>query len=286
MPQIKVRSVMSCKTLRGICQKCYGWDLAYNKPAEIGTAVGIIAAQSIGEPGTQLTMRTFHTGGVAGLDITQGLPRVEEIFECRPPKNRAFVAEVNGLVKIEDAKRDAAKSSRVRTVKIIHEELDTDIYPLSGESKSKDAVAVKNDARVKKGDLLFTNKDKEEVVAKRDGTVKIEKDRLVVAVKEQKAQVYQIPPEFHLLVKDGDLVTQGDSLTNGSIDLKQLYSLKGKEETQRYVVDEIQKIYSSQGQKLDNRHIELIVKQMFSRVLVTDPGDTELLASQRLEIAK
>ena len=290
LPQIKVHSVISCKTIRGVCQKCYGWDLAHNKPAEMGTAVGIIAAQSIGEPGTQLTMRTFHTGGVAGLDITQGLPRVEEIFEVRPPKNRAFIAEADGLIKVEEPKREAGKTNHFRTVKIIHEELDTDIYPLAAEGKAKDkdkeVMAVKKDARVKKGDLLFTNKDKEPVTAKRDGTVKIEKDRLVVTVKDQKAEVYQIPPEFHLLVKDGELVVKGTALTNGSLDLKQLYTLKGREETQRYIVDEIQQIYSSQGQKLDNRHIELIVKQMFSRVLVKDSGDTELLAGQRIETSE
>jgi DNA-directed RNA polymerase subunit beta' len=285
LPQIKVRSVMSCKTLRGVCQKCYGWDLAHNKPAEFGTAVGIIAAQSIGEPGTQLTMRTFHTGGVAGLDITQGLPRVEEVFEARPPKHKAFIAEADGLIKIEEPKRDTAASNRFRTVKILHEELDQDIYPLaeSKKEKSKQKIEVKDDQRVKKGDLLFTDNNGEKVLAKRSGVVKIEKGKIVVGVKEQKAMVYQIPPDFNLLVKDGDLIVKGDALTNGSLDLRQIYRLKGKEATQRYVVDEIQSIYSSQGQKLDNRHIELIVRQMFSRVLVTDGGDTDLLAGQKIE---
>ncbi|MFA5022068.1 MAG: DNA-directed RNA polymerase subunit beta' [Patescibacteria group bacterium] len=286
LPQIHIRSVMNCKTRRGVCQKCYGWDLAHNKPVAMGTAVGIIAAQSIGEPGTQLTMRTFHTGGVAGLDITQGLPRVEEVFEARPPKHRAFVAEVDGLIKMEESKREGAKSGRFNVVKILHEDLDQDIYPLGSadkKDKSKLKTEVKDNQKVKKGDLLFLDKNGEEVVALRSGVVKVEKEKLVVMVKEQKAQIYQIPPEFHLLVKDGELVTKGTALTNGSLDLRQLYTLRGKQETQRYVVDEIQLIYSSQGQKLDNRHIELIVKQMFSRVLIKTTGNTELLASQKIE---
>ncbi|MBI3291024.1 DNA-directed RNA polymerase subunit beta' [Candidatus Falkowbacteria bacterium] len=308
LPQIKIKSVINCKTRRGVCQKCYGWDLAYNRPAEIGTAVGIIAAQSIGEPGTQLTMRTFHTGGVAGLDITQGLPRVEEIFEARPPKNRAFVSEVDGVVKFEEAKKEANNIARTKTIKIIYEHVDQDIYPID-TSKGKDSksalptatqgppaspvakplragkqkISIKNGSKIKKGDLIMTNKDGEEVLAKHDGTVKLEKERIVVSTKEKKAQVYQISSEFHLLVKDGDLVTKGDALTNGSLDLRQLYRLKGKEETQRYIIDEIQLIYSSQGQKLDNRHIELIVRQIFSRVLVGSTGDTELLTGQKIE---
>lgn len=274
--EVHLYSVMTCRTRRGACQRCYGWDLSYNKPVAMGVAVGIIAAQSIGEPGTQLTMRTFHTGGVAGLDITQGLPRVEEIFEARPPKTRAFIAEVDGTVKIERGEnRDAGTS-----IKIMYEDVDQDIYPL-GEGKAK--IAVKDGAKVKKDELLFTNKDGEEVNSRRAGTVKVEKERIVIGIKEKNAKIYQVPPEFHILVKEGELVSKGDNLTNGSSDLRQLFFLRGKEETMRYVVDEIQMIYSSQGQKLDNRHIELIVKQMFSRLLILDSGDTNLLAGQRVE---
>ena len=295
LPQIRVRSVMTCKTRRGVCQQCYGWDLAYNKPAEFGTAVGIIAAQSIGEPGTQLTMRTFHTGGVAGLDITQGLPRVEEIFESRPPKTKAFIAEFDGKIKIEQPK-EASQLTRGKVVKILYEKLDQDVYPLdqskekskkksekAEKSEGKEKVKVKNQQKVGRGDVLLVTADGEKVIAKRDGVAEIEKERLIVSVKEEKTHVYQIPPEFHLLVSDGDLVNKGDALTNGSLDLRQLYHLKCKAETERYVVDEIQQIYSSQGQKLDNRHVELIVKQMFSRVLVTESGDTEFLAGQKIE---
>ena len=291
LSEIKVRSVMSCKSYKGVCQKCYGWDLAYNKPVVIGTAVGIIAAQSIGEPGTQLTMRTFHTGGVAGLDITQGLPRVEEIFECRPPKMKAFVTEVDGQVKIEEPERKNRGVTRFKGVKIAFEETGQDIYPLkksedSKESKSKKSqfkLVVKDGNKVERGDTLFTDESGEKVLAKRDGIVKIEKERIVVAVKGEKFITYQISPEFNLLVKDGELVSKGDSLTDGSLDLKQLYRLKDKEVTQRYIVDEIQGIYSSQGQKLNDRHIELIARQMFSRVLIKDAGDSEFLVGERVE---
>ncbi|MAF13629.1 MAG: DNA-directed RNA polymerase subunit beta' [Parcubacteria group bacterium] len=286
LPEIKVYSVITCNSRRGVCQKCYGWDLAYNKSVAMGTAVGIMAAQSIGEPGTQLTMRTFHTGGVAGLDITQGLPRVEEIFEVRPPKHRAFIAEADGVVKIEEPSKEDAKATRSKKVQIIHEDLDQDIYPLNKDSKAKgkENIDIKNKQKVKKGDLLYHNSDGEKVLAKRDGTVKIDKEKITVEITEKQVDVYQISPEFHILVSDGDLVTKGTVLTNGSLDLKQIYHLQGRDETQRYIIDEIQSIYASQGQKLDNRHIELIVKQMFSRVLVKESNGTALLAGQRIEL--
>lgn len=282
LDEIRVRSVIACKTIRGACQQCYGWDLAYNRQVKIGTAVGIIAAQSIGEPGTQLTMRTFHTGGVAGLDITQGLPRVEEIFESRPPKHKAFVAEFDGKITVEKAKDQ--NISHFKTVNLIYEHVDQDVYPIEKEDKDKkQKVLVKDGAKIKKGDEMMISVDGEKILAKHAGVVKIEKERVVVATKEEKSHVYQIPPEFHLLVAEGDLVTKGDALTNGSMDLRQLYRLRGKDETMRYVIDEIQQIYSSQGQKLDNRHIELIVRQMFSRVMVVGAGDTELLPGQKIE---
>jgi len=289
LSEIKVRSVMTCESYHGVCQKCYGWDLAYNKPVKIGTAVGIIAAQSIGEPGTQLTMRTFHTGGVAGLDITQGLPRVEEVFECRPPKMKAFISEVDGKVKIEEPERKSKSAMRFKIVKIAYEEVGQDIYPLEKSTEAKDdkknkfKLLIKTGDNIKKADVLFIDEDGEKVLSKRDGIAKVEKERIIVSVSGEKFMIYQIPPEFNLSVKDGDLVTKGDSLTDGSLDLKQLYRLKNKEATQRYIVDEIQEIYSSQGQKLNDRHIELIARQMFSRVLIKDSGDTDFLVGERVE---
>lgn len=286
LAEIKVRSVMSCKTYRGVCQKCYGYDLGYNKLVDLGTAVGIIAAQSIGEPGTQLTMRTFHTGGVAGLDITQGLPRVEEIFEARSPKNKAIISEVDGKIKIEQGKNASGLLSKSRLVKIAYSDIEKDYYPFDAEDKSKIKLEIKDGDKVKKASLLFINKEGQKIVAKRDGKVKLEEDQVVIFVEVEKIKEYLITPEFNLMVNDGDLVTKGTPLTDGSLDLQQLYKLRGKDETQNYVVKEIQHIYSSQGQKLNDKHIELITRQMFSRVLVRQAGDTDLLVGERIEKAE
>jgi len=286
LAEIKVWSVINCKTRRGLCQKCYGWDLAYNKPVEMGVAVGIVAAQSIGEPGTQLTMRTFHTGGVAGLDITQGLPRVEEIFECRPPKIKAFISENDGRVKIEKGSRDAKRSDHYKMVSIIYTELSQDSYPMPKNTAKKDSqfkLTVKDKQEIKKGETVFIDTTGEKVLAKRSGVVKVETNQVLVSANEEKAAPYKIPPEFNLLVKDGDLVTKGDTLTDGSLDLKQLYRLRGREATQHYIIEQIQSIYSSQGQKLNDRHIELIARQMFSRILVRQSGSSELMVGERME---
>ncbi|MDD3729371.1 MAG: DNA-directed RNA polymerase subunit beta' [Candidatus Pacebacteria bacterium] len=199
----KVRSPMTCKTIRGICKKCYGWDLGKNKLVEMGSAVGTVAAQAIGEPGTQLTMRTFHTGGVAGgLDITLGLPRVDEIFEARSPKGKADISEVDGKV--------------------------TEIS------------------------------DK--------GVIKVEGEGQTIE--------YKTPFKVSLLIRKGDLVTKGQKLYEGNVDLKELFKMKGKEETQNHILREIQNIYSSQGALIHDKHIEVMIKQMFSRVKIKDPGDS------------
>ncbi|MDO8560227.1 MAG: DNA-directed RNA polymerase subunit beta' [bacterium] len=287
LPELWVRSVLSCKNRRGICQKCYGQDLGYNKLVKMGTAVGIIAAQSIGEPGTQLTMRTFHTGGVAGLDITQGLPRVEEIFEARSPKVKAFVSEVAGKVTV----KLVSAGSRQKMVEVVFREMGRDVYPIApvtkGKGKKKAAVGgaieVKEGQKVKDEELLGVNAAGEKVLAKRGGTVHVEDGAVVIVAEQDKTKEYIIPTEFTIIVKNGDLVGPGDRLTDGSLDLRQLYRLKGMADTQRYVLREIQTIYTSQGQQLNDKHVELIIRQMFSRVQVKDSGDTPLLASSRLE---
>ncbi|MBU1163982.1 DNA-directed RNA polymerase subunit beta' [Patescibacteria group bacterium] len=280
LEELKVRSVMSCKEFRGVCQKCYGIDLGYNKLVEPGTAVGIIAAQSIGEPGTQLTMRTFHTGGVAGLDITQGLPRVEEIFEARSPKNKAVVCEEDGKIKIEQAKNAQGQLSKSRIVKVSYSDMEKDSYPFEKNTKPK--LEVKDGEKVKKASILFSNKD-DKVVVKREGKVKVGDDQIEVIVEAKKEKEYLIPPAFNLIVDDEDLVTKGTPLTDGSLDLQQFFKLRTREEAQHYIVREIQRIYSSQGQKLNDKHIELITRQMFSRVLVRTAGDTDLLPGERIE---
>jgi len=288
----RIRSAMTCKTLRGICQKCYGYDLAFNKPVKNGVAVGIIAAQSIGEPGTQLTMRTFHTGGVAGADITQGLPRVEELFEVRPPKRKAIVADVGGVVSVMEGARTVvdvsgkevvATGSSQKTITIVSK-LDEDVVvavPAGADIK------VKQDGKVTKGMILFTTKSGEEVMSPLDGAVsKLEKKKLTITGPQERTKEYLIPKDYAVYVKSGDLVAAGSALTEGSLDLQQMYQLQGKSAVQKYIIKEIQYIYASQGQKLNDKHIEVIVRQLFSRVRIKKSGDTDLLPGEVVERAE
>ena len=216
--QATVRSPITCTVARGVCQKCYGVDLSNGQLIDLGEAVGVVAAQAIGEPGTQLTMRTFHTGGVAtaGGDITMGLPRVEEVFETRMPKSPAAIARVDGMI------TDIAKDG-METVLII--------TPESGKSTKRDTE-------------------------------------------------YRIPPARTLLVKAGSAVKKGDFLTDGSADLDELFLLAGKERAQDYVIAEITRIYELQGVSTARKHLEIIVKQMFSRISVTSSGDTGISAGE------
>ena len=300
--EVKIRSVLTCKIHRGICAKCYGYDLAYNKKVKIGTAVGIIAAQSIGEPGTQLTMRTFHTGGVAGQeDITQGLPRVEEIFEGRPPKKKAFIADIAGQVKIETAQRTIAgeageivvSSSQSKVLKIYYQGAESDKYYFAESIKEASAedkdnkkkeikILVKDGAEVVKDSELFSI-GKKVFKAKKVGMVKIDKKLIKVISDVEKVKEFIVPKGFGILVKDGDSVEIGDQLTEGSLDLHQLYQLRGKLEAQKYIIKEIQYVYSSQGQPLNDKHIEIIARQMFARVSVNDAGQTDLLSGEIVE---
>ena len=222
--KLKVRSVISCKAKFGVCQQCYGFDLGRNKLVEKGEAVGIVTAQAIGEPGTQLTLRTFHTGGVAGgADITQGLPRVEELFECRIPKGKAALAELNGKVtNIED-------------------------------NKGQKTITIEGWQELK-------NKKRK----------KISKD-------------YIAPLQTGIWVQKNDEVFQGQQLWEGSVDLKELFKLAGQEALQRYIIKEIQGIYSTQGEGLNNKHIEVIIHQMLARVRVKDRGETNLLDGAVIE---
>ena len=213
--EVKLRSVLECKSKHGVCEKCYGRNLATGKKVNIGEAVGIIAAQSIGEPGTQLTMRTFHSGGIAGVGITQGLPRVEELFEARKPKGLAFIAENSG------------------TVSLIQNEKKTDVEILSEDGYSKK---------------------------------------------------YNIPFGARLLVSEGDVVEKGQQLTEGSLDPHDVLKVLGKVGVQDYITKEVQKVYRLQGVEIDDRHIEVITKQMLKKVKIEDAGDTEFLPGSLQEI--
>ncbi|MFA6550959.1 MAG: DNA-directed RNA polymerase subunit beta', partial [Patescibacteria group bacterium] len=311
LTQATVRSPLNCRCEKGVCAKCYGYDLSYNKPVRLGVAVGTIAAQSIGEPGTQLTMRTFHTGGVAGEDITQGLPRVEEIFEARPPKRRAFVSDVEGTVKVESMERTIedgkgkviAQNINAKIIKITYQGLDSDKYYfaeaardiLAGQSaaangaknkqpksKLKPVMTVKDGEQIKRGQILFTMGDTE-IKAKNSGEVKLDEKYVKVSFTADKVKEFIVPKGYAIWVNDGDTVKKGTQLTEGSLDLQQYYALCGRLAAQRYIIHDIQYVYSSQGQPLNDKHIEVIVRQLFSRVSVKDGGDTDLLPGEIVE---
>jgi len=276
LPNVRMRSVITCKSTRGICQKCYGYDLGYNKPVKLGLAAGIVAAQSIGEPGTQLTMRTFHTGGVAGADITQGLPRVEELLEARAPKKKAIIAEVSGEIVFDP---ETPLSIRVeRIIKIKYRGQVKEQFILNPEY----ALNVKEAQLVKPGDEVMHSKEAGGKITKAtfEGRIVIADGYLKVVSNEEALAEVKIPPGYSLLVNNGDLVSAGDVLTEGSLDLHELYKHKGQFTVQKYVIKEILHIYSSQGQKLNVKHIEAIVRQVFSRVIVKDSGDTVLLSGE------
>ncbi len=270
-----IRSVLTCEAKRGICKKCYGWDLGNNELVDKGRAVGIVAAQSIGEPGTQLTMRTFHTGGVAEQDITQGLPRVEELFEARPIKNAAIVAEFAGKIMIEETDKE-------KKIKIIGDKIVVDEYPLI-EGKDKASVSVKDDVEIAKGQVIAVKSNGDKVKAKADGIAKIEKNMIKITRASSDLAEYIIPPKTALTVEEGDMVGKGSRLTEGHMDLKSLMEVSGIEAVQKYILKEVQYIYSSQGQKLSDKHIEMIVRQMLSRAKVLEPGDTEFVPGEILE---
>ena len=260
---VKIQSVLSTKSLQGIPQKSYGVDMATGSLVAAHQPVGVIAAQSVGEPGTQLTLRTFHNSGVAGGDITQGLPRVEELFEARTPKGQAYVTETAGLVDLwEDGKK--------YVVQVTPEAGHVERLPLEGRT-----VSVKAGSNVKVGDVLASAEgEAKPLIAPFDGVVEVAEDTLVIAANASSPVRYEIPGTTQLVVKAGDFVEAGDRLTTGSLNLHDLMRLKGTEATQRYIINEVLRIYAAQGQDVADKHLEIIVRQMFSRVQVEDPGDS------------
>jgi DNA-directed RNA polymerase subunit beta' len=281
--QVKVRSALTCELRHGICSKCYGIDLGRGNMVELGAAVGIVAAQSIGEPGTQLTLRTFHTGGVAaGGDITTGLPRVEELFEARKmPKGEAFVSDIQGVAHIVQSD----KYADMRLVRIEHAELISDNYDIPKEWK----VVVKEEKEIKAGEVLAKLGDAN-IAAQHGGRVRIEKKRTVIVSYEHKEEMeYEIPSTLRLLVKEGDHVEAGQPLTEGSLNPHRILRIQGREACNMYLLIEIQKVYRSQGQNIHDKHFEVIIRKMMSKVQVTRPGDTKYLpgdAIERLEIQR
>jgi DNA-directed RNA polymerase subunit beta' len=283
--EVKVRSPLTCELQHGICSKCYGLDLGRGNMVDLGSAVGIVAAQSIGEPGTQLTLRTFHTGGVAATsaDITTGLPRVEEIFEARKqPKGEAVVAEISGTLHVNQSE----KYADIREVIIERSELVSDEYSLPEDWK----FMVKDEAEVKAGEVLATLDDAK-IVAQHGGRVRVEKkERKVVVSYDQKESVsYDIPNTSRLLIKNNESVEAGTPLTEGSLNPHRVLKIQGREACQMYLLVEVQKVYRSQGQNIHDKHFEVIIRKMMSKVQVTRPGDTKYLPGDpvdRLEIRK
>jgi len=289
--EIHVRSVLQCKLPKGICVKCYGYDLCHNDVVKRGVAAGIIAAQSIGEPGTQLTMRTFHLGGVAGGgDITQGLPRVEELFEARNPKRKAILTEVEGKIEIEDADGKIITSPTGRKIfegrrgqKIVKVHFEG-VDEMEIKTLKSDDVKVEEGEEVKKGQVIVVKgKSGEEIKAPYGGVIKKDRRKLILSYQGKHTKEYIVPIGFNLYVAEGDTVEKGQALTEGSINLRELFELKGRDAVQRYILKEIQAIYASQGQRLNDKHVEIIVKQMFSRDYIEDPGQTDLLPGETVE---
>ena len=214
--KIKIRTILTCRSHLGVCSKCYGSNMATGQAVQVGEAVGIIAAQSIGEPGTQLTMRTFHTGGVAGGDITQGLPRVEELFEARKPKGLAIIAEFGGKVQLRD------------------------------------------------------NKKKREVVITNDET--------------GESKAYLIPYGSRIRVLDDQVLEAGDELTEGSVNPHDILKIKGVRAVQDYMLREVQKVYRLQGVDINDKHIEIIVRQMLKKIIIDEPGDSDYLPGTQADL--
>lgn len=270
--EIRVRSVMTCLTLNGVCQKCYGRDLGTNKSVELGTAVGIIAAQSIGEPGTQLTMRTFHMGGVAEEeDITQGLTRVEELFEARSPKKPALLAEIDGTVKI------TSKGNQVN-VTIIPSDIPQHVYEIPDSAE----------VLVKKGDKIdlktvIAEKGKNKIRSEVAGEVVKAGKKEVVIQEDMGDHTYKVEAGKSIKVKNGDIVSKGTPLTSGHVNLRKIMKLSDIYTTQKYIMTEVQSIYASQGQTINDKHIEIITRQMFSKVRIIEPGASNFLPGEVID---
>jgi DNA-directed RNA polymerase subunit beta' len=257
----------------GICATCYGRDLARGGLAKIGEAVGIIAAQSIGEPGTQLTLRTFHTGGVAGVeDITHGLPRVQELFEARNPKGEAIIADIDGRVELLTSEDGA------RVLKVTFSEMREDVYEVPGNW----AIMVEDGEEIAIRTRLAKRGDKE-VVAEHAGIVQREERKVVVRWQFKDEYQYEVASAARLRVEPGSTVVAGQQLTEGSKNPNRILRIMGREAAQVYLLEEVQRVYRSQGVSIHDKHIELIIRQMTSKVRITSSGDSEYLPGELID---
>ena len=271
--RVSVRSPLTCTARHGLCAKCYGRDLARGGLIRMGEAVGVIAAQSIGEPGTQLTLRTFHTGGVAGVeDITHGLPRVEELFEARDPKGEALMAEIDGKAQIinEDGQRRLRISST-------HVQRDEYQIPPRGKALVRDG------AKIEDGTPIIKGKNGSQIVAAKGGEVIRDGDTITIRYNQKEERIADVPAAARLRVEDGQKVRAGDQLTEGSRNPHRLLAILGREAAELYLVEEVQRVYRSQGVNIHDKHIEMILRQMFRMVRVKSTGDSDLLPGQLVD---
>ena len=290
-----VRSPLTCELIHGICARCYGMDLGRGNLVELGSAVGTVAAQSIGEPGTQLTLRTFHLGGVAtGGDITTGLPRVEELFEARRmPKGEAVITAISGIAHVLQADR----SGEQKMVRVEHSELVSDEYeiPENWIIIAQDSTAITTGEVIaregltdsKTGEVI--DSESAQINAQHDGRVRVESRKVVISYELKESEDYDIPSTSRLIIRDGDNVEAGQPLTEGSINPHTILKIKGREAAQVYLLTEIQKVYRAQGQNINDKHFEVIIRKMIGKVQIIRPGDSEYLPMNvvdRLEIKK
>jgi DNA-directed RNA polymerase subunit beta' len=278
--KVYVRSAMTCSLIHGICAKCYGMDLGRGELVVLGSAVGVVAAQSIGEPGTQLTLRTFHTGGVAsGGDITTGLPRVEELFEARRmPKGEAVVSSIAGVASLLQTERTTDQ----RIVRVEHSEMVSDEYEVPGEWN----ILAKDETNVAMGDVI-ADFGEAQITAQHNGRVRVEKRKVIVSYEQRESEEYEIPSTSRLIIRDGQSVEAGEPLTEGSINPHTILKIKGREAAQIYLMTEVQKVYRAQGQNINDKHFEVIIRKMVGKVQVIRPGDSHYLPMDvidRLEI--
>jgi DNA-directed RNA polymerase subunit beta' len=293
--QVPVRSPLICEARRGVCRQCYGRLPATGKLVGLGQAVGIIAAQSIGEPGTQLTMRTFHTGGIAGVDITSGLPRVEELFEARVPKGAAVLSDIDGLVEItsddegrrlrvvsrEEFREDYALPEGAQLLVEDGEEVEPGTIlaraplPAGDEASAAEAEQPEEGAAGAPADAV--------VVANVGGRVELTTSGVSIVWEDVEERDHAIPASSYLLVNNGAEVKAGDALTAGPLNPHDILHIRGKDELQRYLVDEVQSVYRSQGVSIHDKHIEIILRMMLRRVQVESTGDCDFIPGQMVD---
>lgn len=279
---VYVRSALSCQLRHGVCQKCYGRSLAHGTRVRMGEAVGIIAAQSIGEPGTQLTLRTFHTGGVAGQDIISGLPRVEELFEARSPKIQAVISEIDGQVQVIEGEDE-------RKIKVESSETYKEEVTLPSGWKASVSTGQWVDvgevlAEPGKGSKALTAEaEAAPHIARVAGTVSVDKNLISILYEEKEQREYIVSAASHIIVESGQQVHAGQQITEGFLNPQDLLRIMGRESVQQYLVDEVQQVYRSQGVAINDKHIETIVRQMLRKVRIDVPGDTELLPGELVD---